>query len=191
MHIRISAALLLAACGLVLPASAQEYCVTCSGPDAKYRCIIEGNASAAARSSRGQLLCITELAKSGNHESCSVGRTTGEPCKGEPRTVMFTSAAEAALPPLGETPPSSTPPETESPALAAGQPAPPEAPTAAPTNAPPQTVEELAKQTVAASGKGLKKAGEAVTDTAKSTGSAVGNAVSKTWKCMTSLFSDC
>jgi hypothetical protein len=52
-------------------------------------------------------------------------------------------------------------------------------------------VEELAKQTVEASGKGLTKAGEAVGDTAESTGEAVGNAVSKTWKCMTSLFSDC
>jgi hypothetical protein len=52
-------------------------------------------------------------------------------------------------------------------------------------------VEELAKETAKASGEGLKKAGEAVTDTAKSTGAAVGGAVSKTWKCLTSFFTNC
>ena len=190
MHARsIAALLILVACAAASRAAAQEYCVTCSGPPAKYRCIIAGDASAAARTSRGQLLCITELAKSGNHESCSVGRTTATPCEGEPRTVTFTSAAEAALPPLGESPPpASAPsaPEPQSPALAAGEAAgtPAEAP-------PPQTVEELAKETAKASGEGLKKAGEAVTDTAKSTGAAVGGAVSKTWKCLTSFFTNC
>jgi hypothetical protein len=57
----------------------------------------------------------------------------------------------------------------------------------APAEAPPQTVEELAKQTVTASGEGLKKAGEAVADTAES----AGNVVTKTWTCLSSLFSDC
>jgi hypothetical protein len=186
MRTRISIVLLaLVACGLASHASAQEYCVTCTGPPAKYRCIIGGNAKPTP--SRGQLLCITELAQSGNHESCSVGRTTSEPCQGEPRTVMFTSAAEAALPPLDQPPPGSAPLEAKSPPLAAGEPPPSEAP----AQGPPQTVEELAKQTVDASGKGLKKAGQAVSNTAKSTGKAVGNAVSKTWKCVTSFFSDC
>jgi hypothetical protein len=184
MRIKFSAAFMtLMVCGLALPAGAQEYCVTCSGPDAKYRCIIGGDTGSAARTSRGQLLCITELAQSGNHESCSVGRTTGEPCEGEPRTVVFTGAAEAALPPMSEPPPA----EAESPPLAAGDGAPAEAPAQAPS----KTVEELAKQTAESTGEGLKKAGEAVSNTAKSTGEAVGNAVSKTWKCMTSLFSDC
>jgi hypothetical protein len=186
MRVRISTAVMLVVCGLASEASAQEYCVTCTAPPAIYRCTIANEAGTAAPPSRGQLLCITELAKTGNHASCSVGRTAAEPCLGEPRTVMFTSAAEAELPPIGGQQPG--PAEPESPALADGEPPPADE---APADAPPQTVEELAKQTVEASGKGLKKAGEAVSDGAKSTGEAVGNAVSKTWKCMTSLFSDC
>ena len=63
--------------------------MTCTGPDAKYHCVIGGDASVAARSSRGQMLCITQLAQSGGHASCSVSRTTTEPCEGKLRTVMF------------------------------------------------------------------------------------------------------
>jgi hypothetical protein len=187
MHLRISAVLTLFVCGLTVQASAQEYCVTCTGPPAIYRCTIASEAGTAVPPSRSQLLCITELAQTGNHESCSVGRTAAEPCLGEPRTVMFTGAAEAALPPIGGPPPEAPYPAADSPALAEGQDAPPDAP----AESPPQTVEELAKQTAKSTGEGLEKAGDAVGDTAKSTGEAVGNAVSKTWKCMTSLFSDC
>jgi len=50
-----------------------------------------------------------------------------------------------------------------------------------------QTVEELAKKTVEASGEGLKKAGQAVSNTAQS----AGNVVKKTWNCLSSFFSDC
>ncbi|HEX9882199.1 MAG TPA: hypothetical protein VGA65_06795 [Hyphomicrobium sp.] len=195
MHTRIIAAfVMLVVCGLAPQASAQEFCVTCKGPDAKYRCLIGGDASPAARTSRGQLLCISELARTGDHASCSVGRSTEEACEGELRTVMFPSTADPTAAPLAEPQPGGPAyPEAADPLapqppdpLAAGQP-----PPQAPAEAPPQTVEELAKQTVEASGKGLTKAGEAVGDTAESTGEAVGNAVSKTWKCMTSLFSDC
>jgi hypothetical protein len=201
MRTRIGIALLsaviftLVTSGLVARVSAQEYCVTCTGPDAKYRCAIGGDASLAARTSRGQLLCITELARTGHHASCSVGRTPEEPCEGEPRTVMF-PAADGAAPVLSD-PRSGAGGALPAPAQAlpgtAASPGAPGtgAPAEAPAEAPPKTVEELAKQTVEASGNGLKKAGEAVGNTAKSTGEAVGNAVSKTWKCMTSLFSDC
>jgi hypothetical protein len=57
--------------------------------------------------------------------------------------------------------------------LPPGEAAPTEAP---PPDAPANTVEE-----------GLKKAGKAVSDT----GDAVGHAMKKTWKCVTSLFGDC
>jgi hypothetical protein len=187
MHLRISTGLMLVICGMANEASAQEYCVTCTGPDATYRCSIASEPGTALPPSRGQLFCISELAKKGNHSSCSVGRSQGEPCAGEPRTVILTPAAAEELPPIGTTEP--VPAGPESPAVADGVPPPAEPPP--PTDAPPQTVEELAKQTVEASGKGIKKAGEAVSEGAKSTGDAVGNAVSKTWKCMTSLFSDC
>jgi hypothetical protein len=189
MQTRISLVLISTAlttlCGAVPFASAQEYCVTCMSPAASYRCIVESKPGAPAPATRAQLLCITELARSGNHASCSVGRTTTEPCTGETRTVMFTGAANEALPPIGDHPQETAQPRQ--PAAAGDGQMPPESPAAEP----PKTVEELAKQTVEASGEGLKKAGEAVTDTAKSTGNAVGNAVSKTWKCVTSLFGDC
>lgn len=66
------------------------------------------------------------------------------------------------------------------------------------SNKPPKTVEEMAKRAAEDSQKGLKQAGELVTDTAKSTGKtienagkAVGNAAKKTWDCVSSLFSKC
>ena len=182
MHTRISAALApLVFCGLASLASAQEYCVACTGPAAQYRCRIGGDPSVAARTSRGQLLCITELAKIGPHASCSVGRTTSEECVGEPRTVMFPSTNDPEAAPVTDWQPEATQ-VTAAPA-AEQVPAEPETP----SEAPPQTVEELAKQTVTASGEGLKKAGKAVTDAAQS----AGNVVTKTWNCLSSLFSDC
>jgi hypothetical protein len=182
MHTRISAALApLVVCGLASLASAQEYCVTCTGPAAQYRCLIGGHPSVAALTSRGQLLCITELAKIGPHASCSVGRPTSGVCGGEPRTVMFPSAADPEAAPVTQWRPETTK-VTVAPATVQALKEP-----VAPSPAPPQTVEELAKETVTASGKGLKKAGEAVSDTAQS----AGNVVTKTWHCLSSFFSDC
>jgi hypothetical protein len=155
--------------------------VTCSGPAAQYRCRIGGDASASARTSRGQLLCITELAKIGPHASCSVGRSTSEVCAGQPRTVLFPSTADPEAAPVTEWQPETT----QVTAAPAAEEAPDEP--EAPSEAPPQTVEELAKQTVTASGEGLKKAGKAVSDTAQS----AGNVVTKTWNCLSSFFSDC
>jgi hypothetical protein len=176
MHTPISSGLTAAVlCGLAATASAQEYCVTCSVPDAKYRCIIGGEPSPAGRGARGQLLCITELARSGGHTSCSVGRTTAEPCDGEMRTVLFPAAADPTAP-VAEAQPGMVVEGAE----AAGE-------AQAPAEGPPQTVEELAKKSMETSGEGLKKAGEAVSETAQS----ASNVMKKTWNCLSSLFSDC
>ena len=114
MHTRY---LLLAALApnLVLAASAgaQEFCVTCASPEASYRCLIGGEAPMAARSSRGQFLCITELAKAGGHASCSATRGQATPCPGETRTVMFTVGDPGASP--LETTPMAAPPAPVSP----------------------------------------------------------------------------
>lgn len=182
---------------LALPAgaAAQEYCVTCTGPDATYRCVIGGEASQAARTSRGQFLCITELAKAGGHASCSAARGQATPCPGETRTVMF-SLGDPGASPLEATAPQPpgqpvNPPPTMAAPLAPGQelapvtlpPPGPAAPHAAPTEtgtAPaepkPNMVEDLANKT-----------GKAVSDTGK----AVGGAVKKSWDCVTSLFGNC
>lgn len=179
------AALFLGA--LAAEASAQDYCVTCTGPDAKYHCIIGGGGSPAARSSRGQILCITQLAQSGGHASCSVSRTSSEPCEGQVKTVMFPTD-EPGTPPMAETlPPASPPPATapssaQPPALTEGAPPPTEAPQQQPS-----TVGQIAKD----SANGLKQAGEAVTSTVDKTGKAIGHAASKTWKCLSSFFGDC
>jgi hypothetical protein len=170
----ISTVIILLVGGLSPQAGAQDYCVTCTGPDAKYHCIIGGNASVAARSSRGQMLCITQLAQSGGHASCSVSRTTAEPCEGQVKTVLF---------PTDE--PGTTPVEMPTPPPEAALPAPP-APVPAPQQ-PPGAAEAIAKD----SDNGLKKATDAVTGTVENTGKAIGNAASKTWKCLSSFFGDC
>jgi hypothetical protein len=184
------AALLLAASASA--ASAQDYCVTCTGPDAKYRCIIGGDASISARSSRGQMLCITQLAQRGGHASCSVSRSATEPCEGQVKTVMFpagepnTPQVETLPPAAPAAAPGAAPPPVAPSPLTEGAPPPPEAPQPAPA-----TVGEFAQKTAKDTGEGLKKAGDAVTTTVDKTGKAIGHAASKTWKCLTSFFGDC
>jgi len=171
---------ILLSCLLAPNALAQEYCVSCSGPEALYRCIIGGEATAAARSARGQILCIKELAKSGPHASCRVDRTSSGPCDGVPRTVTLPQAPdipdEAFLPPpatieapSGEQQNAHSPGQEPLPdnAFEEAEPAP---------ETPPKTVVDMAKGT----GKNLKEAGDAV-----------GNAAKKAWTCLSSFFSDC
>jgi hypothetical protein len=173
----------------VLPTHAAEYCVSCSGPDAVYRCKIEGTPDGPGDDPRAQLLCIRQLAESGAHESCSVARTASYPCPGDLKVIAG---------PVGEIVPPAQPVE---PAAESGTPAAPadgNVEVQPAPGAPPKTVEELAGQTVKSSKEGLKKAGETISGTAEkageqigNAGSAVGNAAKKTWNCLTSFFSDC
>jgi type IV secretory pathway VirB10-like protein len=170
-------------------ASAAEYCVTCSGPAAMYACAVSGEPRDAPENPRQQLFCIQELARQGGHETCSVPRSAPKPCPGTMRVV--------------EVPPGGLPPAPTLPVDAPVdpvQPAPGEKQSGdmATKSKEPRTVEEMANQTVEASKKGLKKAGEAVTGTAEKAGqgvekagSAVGNAAKKTWNCLKSFFGDC
>ena len=195
MRLRLTA---VAAAGalfaVVIGASAQEFCVTCSGPTASYRCLIGGDSgNAAARSSRGQFLCITELAKAGGHASCSATRGQSTPCPGETRTVMFTLSDPGAAPLATTSPPALVPVPSSTTPLAPGQDLPPvavsppqpqpaqsppavETGSAPPAEEKPNVVEDLANKT-----------GKAMSDTGK----AVGNAVKKSWDCVASLFGDC
>jgi hypothetical protein len=196
---RIAAVALLASC-CAGPALAYEYCVTCEGPPAMYRCVIDGTPEGAGKDSSSSLYCISQMAAKGRHETCSVARGAPFPCPG------FTAVIAApATPPMQEAPPSAAanappadaPPPHDQPPPAeqhAAEPAPP-ADTPAPV---PRTVEELAGQTVKSSKEGIEKAGEAIGGTAKkagehisNAGSAIGNAASQTWNCITSLFSSC
>ena len=166
-------------------AHAQEFCVVCAGPEASYRCLIGGNVHQATRIARGQFLCITELARSGGHTSCSASRAQATPCAGETRTVMFppgeldnapSQPAATEVDPLPAPPPPAD--AMSPPPLGPGEDA--QHATNEEHNAPdPASSNPLENLS--------KKTGKAVQDT----GEAVGGAVKKTWDCVTSLFGDC
>ncbi|WBT39541.1 MULTISPECIES: hypothetical protein [Hyphomicrobium] len=186
------AALVLAASG---SAWALEYCVTCEGPPAMYRCVVDGTPDGPGKDPSASLYCISEMASKGRHEACAVSRGAPFPCPGlttmvkPPPKLPGMAAPQIGAPapdnrtPLASEPPApetAPPPEAEKPAKV------------------PRTVEELAGETVRSSKKGLEQAGEAIGGTAKkageqigNAGSAIGNAATKTWNCLTSLFSDC
>jgi hypothetical protein len=167
-------------------AAAAEVCVVCSSPDATYRCTVD-EASLIARYRSGdrvlQLLCISELAKAGGHTKCRVSRDPTGFCAGEARTIG--PALEAALAHgSSDAPPGPVDGHEAAPAPVQG--------------GPPRTVEELARRTTQASSEQLRKAGEVMTDSASSAasrlekaGDAIGGAVRKTWRCATSLFTQC
>lgn len=176
------------------PATALEYCVTCEGPPAMYRCVIDGTADGPGKDPTASLHCISEMANHGRHATCAVSRGAPFPCPGlttivqQPRNPPSIGAAPRPIEPQA----AGEPPAKE----AAAEAAPPEQ-TEQPAKVP-RTVEELAGQTVKSSKEGLQKAGEAIGGTAKkageqigNAGSAIGNAASKTWSCITSLFSSC
>lgn len=172
----------LVAGGLWRPALAVEYCVVCSGPDAQYRCSIEGTAEGPGSDPRAQLLCIRQLAEQGGHDSCSVARNAAYPCPGTLKVIA--GPVDQVVPPqAGTPPPAARPSEAEQP-TDAGE--------------PPKTMQDLAGKAVQSSKESLKQAGETISGAAEKTGeqignagSAVGNAAKKTWNCLISLFKDC
>ena len=172
------------------PAGALEYCVTCEGPPAMYRCVVAGTPDGPGQDPTAALSCISEMATRGRHESCAVSRGAPFPCPGLTATVEQPAGTpgQAGPPPpdLAEEPP------VMEPEPAAEAEVPPE-----PAKVP-RTVEELAGQTMRSSKEGLQKAGEAIGGTAKkageqigNAGSAIGSAASKTWTCITSFFTSC
>jgi len=184
--------------GLSQPAAALEYCVTCEGPPAMYRCVIDGTEEGPGNNPSVSLYCISQMAKQGGHESCAVSRGAPFPCPGLTAIIKQT----ANLPTMAEPPPGVPPPHPSAtaphPAESAASPVPQPPPEKQAPDKVPQTVEELANQTVKSSKQGLEKAGEAIGGTAKkageqigNAGSAIGNAASQTWTCITSLFSSC
>lgn len=160
-----------AICALAGQARAQEYCVSCTGPDAIYRCTIDGAQPRGGQSL--QMLCVTAMAKEGGHATCAVKGGTVFDCNGPLKRVPWVSlnapATETARPP-------SPPPQQPA---AGTQPQDP--------NAPPKTVEEMARRANEKTADQMRKAGESMKQGAKS----VGEATKKTWDCMISLFTKC
>ena len=184
------------AVGLPGLTDAAEYCVTCEGPPALYRCVIDGQAEGPGKDPRASLYCISEMARQGKHERCAVSRGAPFPCPGltalvKPQLPGPTHPEHAAPYPDPQPPPDAHPDSGANETETAG--APPQ-----PASNVPRTVEELAGQTVRSSQQGLEKAGQAIGGTAKKAGegigkagSAIGQAASSTWTCITSLFSSC
>lgn len=156
----------------------QEYCVGCSGPDATYRCVID---KAVPSGMPLKMLCISVLARDGDHSTCAVRTGTVFECVGPIRRVDAATATvvKAVDPAVSNSQTART--ETTT---AGGAPkdaiAKSPRPLAAPANATPQTVEELAKDMTKSSGDALGKAGDAIAGTTK-----------KAWGCLTSFFKSC
>ncbi|MBL8884255.1 MAG: hypothetical protein JNL45_14510 [Hyphomicrobium sp.] len=154
-------AILAASClGTLSRAAEPEFCVSCSGPPAQYRCTFSGDAGITPKGGL-QLFCITTLAREGGHESCAVDRQTAGACAGTPKVLALPAGTE----PGGvaeETPPPAQP------APAAGAPAPPAPPSsgapapAADAPQPPQQADPSAEtktQTPASSKKWSEQSG--------------------------------
>lgn len=188
-------ALLVALAG---PARA-DVCVSCTGPDAAYSCVIDGG-GIASDDSRAKILCMTELAKSGGHQSCTVSRAVVAPCPGEVRKIAAPGLAAPTLaePQPAAPAPAAPPPQQAAEPQSAPQPATGEQVTTVPKTTPPKTVQEAVEDGAAGAGEALKKTGAGAADVAKSAGGAmekagkaVGDAAKTTWKCLSSFFGDC
>ncbi len=170
-------------------AEAQEYCVSCKGPDAVYRCVLDVEKPPGMPL---KMLCITRLAKEGGHSSCSVRGGTVFDCVGQKRIVSIDPPANTPHKPQGAPqagggtatlrapeplPPKATP--AIKPAVPDKAQVPPVNPSAA-RDQPPQTVEELAKRTGKASTQTLKQATDQISESTQ-----------KAWNCVTSLFKSC
>jgi hypothetical protein len=170
-------------------ALAQEYCVACSGPDALYRCVIDG---AQPRGGQPlQMLCVTAMAKQGGHATCGVKRGTVFDCNGLVKHVPWTTtetprAPDAAQPLPWASQPAPRPEPAATPPPAVPSLAPPAQPVPAPDQ-PPQTVLEMAKRANEDTAKQMKKAGETV----GKAGETMKQATKKTWDCVVSFFTKC
>jgi hypothetical protein len=189
------AALLVGLAGLLVSfalAEASDVCVVCEDPPASYRCEAEGQPAGGPTPDGLPIRCVTELAKRGPHGRCRIDKTKvgAATCLG---TLVIVTAPPPALAPHGALPTPTAGPANA--ALPTG--APPSPNQAAPTQAtpdqpvapkqPPQTVEALAKEAARQS----KETVADTTEAAKKAGSAVGNAMRRSWECLSSLFSRC
>lgn len=120
----------LAAAGAPARAAPPEFCVSCTGPQAQYRCTFSDDVQVTPQGGL-QLYCITTLAREGGHQSCAVDRQSERPCNGTPKVLALPAGMrddgvkETVAPPPSVTPPDATPAGPAAPANAnAGGPAP-------------------------------------------------------------------
>lgn len=157
----------LICCAMTGRAVAQEYCVSCTEPNAVYRCVIEG--AQPGGSQPLQVLCITTMAKQGGHATCSVKRGTVFDCDGPVKRIPWAALNAPPAPAPGQ--------------QTAVQPPPAPGPTADTKpdgGEPPKTVLEMAKRANEKTAAQLKQANEKMKAQAK-----------KTWECVSSFFTRC
>lgn len=195
--------------GLVVLAStlsaAESYCVSCSGPQARYVCEVT-LPDGVLPSQSPQLYCAYRLAAEGGHANCSSRRSGETPCDGDYRQLAYQGPSLAA--------PTVVAPEFP----VSGAPAPTEAvPDPAETNqgaaeeqtGEPGTVAELTKQVAEAIGGSTEAEDETGQDGARiaggmsgdaappaaepepSTGAKIASAAKTALTCLTSLFEEC
>jgi hypothetical protein len=156
-------------------ASAQVACVQCSGPEQIYRC--EATADQPIPSQTLGLFCVSRIAGEHAHEICGVQRGATV-CGGLPVSYVYDENFGTSADGSGGNAPNRT------------------------ANDEPATLGEFTKDTVSASAKTAKNAGEnigsaaskagaATTDAIKGAGNAIGNATKKTLKCLGSALNDC
>lgn len=194
----------LAAMGSAAGSAARDLCVTCQEPFAVYRCTFDENSPFHVTAPGASLVCARELAQRGGHARCGIRRNSLGSCEGE--LVYVTPPADDRLP---QAPPPgmadtlnpdglAVPPDTlEANANAEPLEEPVEEMEPA-QKGPPKTVEELAKRTAKSTKQGLQDAGDAVAGATRKTGekigeagSAIGGAAKSTWRCLSTLFTDC
>ncbi|MFN0217515.1 MAG: hypothetical protein ACKVP4_01745 [Hyphomicrobium sp.] len=171
--------------------AAADVCVTCTGPDASYACAIDGD-QLPSEDSRLKLLCITELAKAGGHQSCTVSRAVTAPCPGEVKKVKAQGLDQQVLP-------IAPPQEVKRPEPAPAPTATKDTVTTIPkTTEGPATVEKAVKDSADSAGDALEKTGEGAKGLAEQAGGAVqkagkavGDAATSTWRCLSTFFSEC
>jgi hypothetical protein len=164
-------------------ATAQEVCVACKGPDRGYRCTVkDGDRVKHVRGAQKgiEFLCLSELARAGGHESCRVSTGYSGPCIGHPYEIDVAQVVRDNVV-LGR------PPEVDAGAAGAAV-AVPAKPQATPAKkGPPETLEQLARETLEKSKNQLSNADESV----RKAGGAVTGAMKQTWECIASFFKRC
>lgn len=184
------AGLVVGVVGLIFATRAMpaEYCVTCAGPDATYRCEIAGLPEGRPQTA-AQIRCISDIAKAGAHKNCSISRTHSDPCNGPLHTITLERPPEAPLQDPRTAQPReeiTTPPGTM----------------LSPTFVPPPPPDDNSQRAAAPSpeadapqqdeqGNPIGNAARAAGQSIDKAGQAVGTAARKSWDCVTSLFRGC
>ena len=180
MRRQLALALLLLAAAQ--PAEASEYCVVCYTPDARYRCMTGDGREGQGTDQRAWLQCITQLARSGNHESCSIDKASTAPCLGVVKQIDLATIDEM---PRATEPAGLQQPRTQAQGLSA-KPADGE-PAAMPPANNPQSSGEPATPGPANEPGFMEKSKQNL----ENAGGAIGDAAKKSWECMSSMFKKC